>query len=129
MPDAPDDRLLTEAELELMTALWDLGGGTVRDVMAALPEGREPAYTTVSTFLRILVDKGFAAATPRGRTHVYTPLVAREQYEGRSLRHLVGRLFGGDPVALVRRLVSTEGVSEADLERLAALVDERLDDQ
>ncbi len=118
-----DDKLLTEAELELMNALWDVGSGTVRDVQAALPPGR--AYTTVSTILRILVDKGFAVATPEGRAHRYAPAVSRADYQERSVRHLVGHVFEGDALALARHLVSGE-VSADQLEALRRLVDARL---
>ena len=67
---AAPDRLLTEVELELMSILWRLGSGSVRDVMAELPEERRGlAYTSVSTVLRILEQKGFVSSTPAGKTH------------------------------------------------------------
>jgi predicted transcriptional regulator len=121
-----DQRLLTPAELELMTILWDEGPGTVRQVMDALPSDKKPAYTTVSTILRILEQKGFVASHKDGRSHVYAAAVERDRYEGRNLRQLVGSLFGGNPGALVRRLVTDESLSEEDLLDLQQLVDERL---
>lgn len=121
-----DQRLLTPAELELMTILWDDGPGTVRQVMDALTGDKQPAYTTVSTILRILEQKGFVASRKDGRSHVYAAAVERDRYEGRNLRQLVGSLFGGDPGALVRRLVTDESLSEDDLLELQQIVDERL---
>jgi predicted transcriptional regulator len=120
-------RLLTEVELELMTILWRLGEGTVRDVMAELPDDRDLAYTSVSTVLRILEQKGFVKSTASGRTHVYGPAVAKPQYESRNLRHLVGRLFEGDPASLVRRLVDATPLSKDDLRELRDLLDEKLE--
>ena len=119
-------RLLTPAELELMTILWDEGPGTVREVMDALSGAKVPAYTTVSTILRILEQKGFVDSRKQGRSHIYGAVVDRDQYEGRNLRQLVGSLFGGDPSALVRRLVSDESLSHDDLRELQRMVDERL---
>src|SRR5438445_756545 len=52
------DRLLTEVELELMNIVWELGGGTVADVIARLPPERPLAYTSVATMLRILEQNG-----------------------------------------------------------------------
>ena len=121
-----DHRLLTPAELELMTILWAEGPGTVRRVMDSLPVDRQPAYTTVSTILRILEQKGFVTSRKEGRSHVYGATVERDQYEGRNLRQLVGSLFGGDPSALVRRLVSDESLDQDDLLELQRIVDERL---
>ena len=91
-----EHRLLTPAELELMTILWDEGPGTVRQVMDTLPGDKQPAYTTVSTILRILEQKGFVASCKDGRSHVYAAAVQWDRYEGRNLRQLVGSLFGGD---------------------------------
>ncbi len=121
-----DSKLLTDAELELMQALWLMGGGTAREVMANLPEGRSPAYTTVSTVLRILQAKGFVQAEKVGRSHRYVPVEQREGYESRKLRHLVGGLFRGNALSLMRRLVSSETIPEADLIEMQRVLDERL---
>ncbi|MCB9742485.1 MAG: BlaI/MecI/CopY family transcriptional regulator [Alphaproteobacteria bacterium] len=117
-------KLLTDAELELMTVLWDRGPSTTREVLDALDDGR--AYTTVSTLLRILVDKDFLEARPEGRSHRYAPRLTRDAYQTRNLDHVVAGLFGGDPLGLVRRLVDAERLDEAQLEDLKALVDREL---
>ena len=123
--DGPRQRLLTPAELPLMTVLWDHGPGTVRDVMAHLPP--DPAYTTVSTILRILEQKGFVTSRKRGRTHVYEARVPRARYESRNVRELVGSLFGGDAAAMARRLVEQESLTRDDLRELLQVVEQRLD--
>jgi predicted transcriptional regulator len=119
-------RLLTDAELELMQVLWGLGEGTVRDVLEALPGEKQPAYTTVSTILRILEQKGFVASRKAGRSHIYTPAVEKPGYQARTLRRVVSDLFGGSPSALVRRLIAAEEVDEDELRALQRLLDERL---
>ena len=126
---AAPDRLLTEVELELMSILWRLGSGSVRDVVAELPEERRGlAYTSVSTVLRILEQKGFVSSTPAGKTHLYAPALSKAEYESRNLRHLVGGLFDGDPASLVRRLVDATPISTDDLHALRDLLDRRLQD-
>ena len=116
------DKLLTEVELELMTILWQLGGGTVSEVMEHLPPARPLAYTSVSTILRILEQKEVVAAEKVGRGHRYLPLVGRDEYQSFALRDVVGRVFGGQPLELVRRLVDVEGLKAEDLAELSALV-------
>jgi predicted transcriptional regulator len=112
------DRLLTETELELMTILWELGGGTVNDVLERLPPDRPLAYTSVSTILRILEQKSVLRAEKRGRGHFYAPLVARESYQAFALGQVVGKVFDGDALALVKRLVDEKRVSTAELEAI-----------
>jgi len=121
------ERLLTEVELELMTLLWREGGGSVADVRAALPPDRRLAYTSVSTILRILEQKQVVASEKVGRGHRYVPLVAKQAYEAFALEQVVGKVFDGRPLALVRRLVDTEGLTREDIAELKALLDEQSD--
>lgn len=117
-----DEKLLTEGELELMSVLWKRGEGTVNEVLEQLPDGR--AYTTVSTFLRILEQKGFLSARKEGRGHIYTPAVTKQSYESRTVRDVVDRVFEGAPVALARQLLQAENLSGQDLAELRRLIDE-----
>lgn len=120
------EKLLTEVELELMSILWRLGEGTVGEVMRNLKPARKLVYTSVSTMLRILEQKKILKIRKEGRGHVYVPLVAKADYEEKSLNQLVTRVFDGEPASLVRRLVSTAGLTEADLKEIKSVLNERL---
>lgn len=117
------EKTLTEVELELMTILWRIGGGTVNQVQEALPPSRPLAYTSVATILRILEQKGVLAAEKIGRGHRYLPLVARDAYQAFALEQVVGKVFGGEPVALVRRLVDAAPLSRRELAALKELLE------
>ena len=121
-PTSPSDRLLTDAELELMHLLWTHGASTARAVHEHLPDDR--AYTTVSTILRILVEKGFATAQKQGRAHVFHPALTRGEYRMRKLRSVVDGLFDGSPVDLVRQLVGGQSLSKNEIDALKSFVDE-----
>lgn len=120
--------LLTEVELEFMTELWALEEGSVRDVLAALPPERNLAYTSAATIMRILDEKGFVSSRKQGKTLIYTPLLEKDQYQIRSLKNLSRTLFDDTPARLVARLVDDDGLTEADLEEIRALVERRLQD-
>lgn len=111
-----------------MTALWEIGEGSVRDVLAALSPQRDLAYTSAATILRILDDKGFVASTKSGKSLIYKPELAKDTYQSRSLKDLSAKLFGGAPEALVARLVDDDGLTQEALEEIRALVDRRLGD-
>jgi len=119
-------RLLTEVELELMTALWQAGEATVRDVLELLPFDRKLAYTSVSTILRILERKKLVKARKVGKAHVYRPAVTKSDYETRSLRHLMDKVFDGTPSAMVMRLLDDRGLTTDELRQIQALLEERL---
>ena len=118
--------LLTEVELEFMNELWALGEGTVHDVLGQLPEGRDLAYTSAATILRILEQKEFVTSRKEGKRHVFIPAMEKDAYQIRSLKDLSARLFDDTPAALVARLVDDESLSEEALGQIRALVDRRL---
>jgi len=120
--------LLTEVELEFMNELWTLEEATVREVLASLPEERNLAYTSGATILRILQEKGFVTSRRKGKSLIYTPLLAKDKYQTRSLQNLSRTLFDDTPASLVARLVDDDGLTEADLEEIRALVERRLHD-
>lgn len=123
--DAQGIKLLTKVELELMKHLWELGEGTVNDVMVALPDDRKLAYTSVSTILRILEQKGVLHSRKQGRAHIYTPTIERENYETNSLMNYVKTVFDDTPAMLVKRLLDTESLSDNDIEEIKKLLDNK----
>ncbi|NMO17090.1 BlaI/MecI/CopY family transcriptional regulator [Pyxidicoccus fallax] len=119
-PEAP--RPLTPVELELMHIVWRLGEVSVADVLAALPPERALAYTSVSTVLRILEQKGVVRSRKQGRGHLYSAVLPREAYEAQSVRHLVDTLFEGTPSALVARLVEAVPLAPEEVEQIRKLL-------
>src|ERR1039458_858639 len=61
----------TDAELEILRVLWDLGPSTVRDVHTTLERRREIGYTTVLKLMQIMAAKGLVERDETARAHVY----------------------------------------------------------
>ncbi len=122
-PSQPEEpRPLTPVELELMQIVWKQGEVSVADVLAALPPERKLAYTSVSTVLRILEQKGVVQSRKVGRGHLYASRLPREAYEVQSVRHLVDTVFDGTPSALVARLVEAVPLSPDEVEQIRKLL-------
>ncbi len=119
---------LTEVELEFMTRLWELGEGSVRDVLAKLAPERNLAYTSAATILRILEQKKFVESTKKGKTFIYRALLSKDTYQTRSLKDLSEKLFDNTPASLVARLVDDYDLSKDALGEIRALLDRRLED-
>jgi predicted transcriptional regulator len=122
--DITSEKLLTETELELMSILWRLSEGTVAEVIAELPPERDLAYTSVSTILRILEQKSVLKTRKEGRGHVYIPVLAKADYEVKTVKHLVARVFDGTPVALVKQLLDSVPLDHKELEELRKILGE-----
>jgi len=112
-----DLRALGERELDVMAVLWELGSGTVTEVLDHL--GVPLAYTTVLTVLRNLEAKEYVSREEEGRAHRYYPRVAQQAAQQNALSRLVTQFFGGSPEALIARLVEQHDVSPEVLARLA----------
>lgn len=109
-----------------MIALWKIKSGTVRDVMAALSDSQDRAYTSIATMLKILEEKGYATSERQERTLSYAPAVAKSDYEGRSLKNLSNSLFGGTPTALVARLVDDGDLTDEMIHEIKMIIDTRI---
>ena len=116
--------IFTARELDLMAVLWDMGSGTVTEVRDGLAD--DLAYTTVLTILRTLEEKGHVGHEAEGRAHRYRPLVEREQAQESALDRITQTLFSGSTELLLTHLVSDKDLSDAEAERLRALLNERL---
>lgn len=57
---------LTRGEEEVMQILWQLGAGSINDLIAAMQEPK-PKYTTIATFVKILENKGYVGRTGTGQ--------------------------------------------------------------
>ena len=120
-----DNPTVSDAELEVLKALWGGPPGTVREVNARL-RGRAWAYTTVQTLLQRLEAKGYAASDKGGPAHVYRAAVSPEQLLGRRLRDLADRFGDGTASPLAHALVKGGQFTAEEIRRFRELLD-RLD--
>jgi predicted transcriptional regulator len=111
-------RTLTDAELRIMEVLWDKGSATVAEVAETLAGKDGSAYTTILTMMGILRVKGYLSCRKRGRAHVYTPRVAREDAARKAVRQLLTKFFAGSPGELVLSFLRDEAISPEELDAL-----------
>lgn len=82
LPDrCPKQLSLGPLETEILNIVWELGCATVKDVhdrILADPD-RELAYTSVTTVLRRLTQKGWLTCEKEGRAFCWKPLVSRQE--------------------------------------------------
>ncbi len=83
---------LTKAEEQVMQYLWKISKGFLKDIVEQFPEPK-PAYTTISTVIRVLVKKGFVAHNTYGKIHEYYPLVEKSDYFQGHFKGLMQRIF------------------------------------
>ena len=81
----PRAKELTERELEIMHVFWNHGDSTAAEVRDELAKsGRDLAYTTVATLIRILTEKGFLEQATSARPFLYRPIRSFEEVSGKN---------------------------------------------
>ena len=127
--DRPTREPLSEAELEVLKALWDEGPAPVRRVNEVLTRrGRRWAYTTVLTLLQRLATKGWVSVDTSGSAHVFRASATREELLSDRLRDLADQVCEGTPAPLVLALVQGHQFTTEEIARFRQLLD-RLEDQ
>lgn len=114
--------ILTPVELELMEILWQLGQGTVHDVMAHLDHNRSLAYTSVSTILRILQQKKILMAKKMGKQHIYIPALSKQTFASHSVKQIVNQIFSGNSAELVAHLINKNALSIDEIKEIQKML-------
>lgn len=119
---------LTRAEEQIMHVLWALGQGYVKDIIERVPAPK-PAYNTVSTIVRILEKKGFVGHEAFGKTHLYRPLVAKEDYTQAFLKNFVKDYFDDSYQELVSFFARDRNLTVSELEEILSALREEIKKQ
>lgn len=114
---------LSRRERQIIDILYANGQATAAEVQALLPD--PPSYSAVRAMLRILEDKGHVRHVQDGPRYVYVPTLARDNAKRTAMRHMLQTFFDGSAEQAISALLddSSARLSEAELERLARLID------
>jgi predicted transcriptional regulator len=114
---------LSRRERQIIDILYAQGQATAAEVQAALPE--PPSYSAVRAMLRILEDKGHVKHQQDGPRYLYVPTIARDNAKRSALRHMLKTFFDGSAEQAISALLDdTSKLSDAELDRLARLIDQ-----
>lgn len=137
---------LTRSEMAIMQILWDMPtGGTIREILDKFPAASsdpdseadapdatsKPAYTTVATFLKILMNKGFVASrrAEKGKAQIFSCVITRAMYSRQMMRELKSGLFGGSFKRMVHYFVQEEELSLDELYELLELIESTIEEE
>lgn len=115
---------LTRAEEQVMQALWKLGPSFVKDLVAVMPKPK-PAYTTVSTIIRILEQKGAVDHEAFGRSHRYFAKVSKEAYGDRSVKRILKDYYAGSAGKLMSFFIERDDLDMEELDAILKMVQQR----
>lgn len=112
----------TEAELEILQAIWERGSGTVRQIHNALTHDRGTRYSTTLKVMQLMTEKGLLLKDESVRPQVFSPAQPKEQVQLQLVDELVQRGFGGSAMSLVLRAVSSRRLTSDELGQITKLI-------
>ena len=114
----------TDAELEILTVLWDRGASTVRDVHEAIAQRKPTQYTTVLKMLQIMAEKRLVRRDEKQRAHIYEAAQPREWTQRQLAGDLLQRAFNGSAKGLMLGALSSHRASKEELAELRSFLEE-----
>lgn len=113
---------LSEAQLEIISIVWDRGKATVGEIWATLAERRPVSRNTVHTMMTRLEEKGWLRHRDVGGTFVYSATRPREKVLSRMVHRLIDAAFEGSAAGLVLSLLEGGRLSAEEVERIKEML-------
>ena len=105
---------LTSVEEQLMRLLWQMNSFYLKDIMAQHPEPK-PHQNTISTYLKILLEKGYLKAEKEGRILKYDIAIPENNYKEFLLMDLKDKFFLNNTIEMVALLCDKNSITQKDL--------------
>ena len=114
----------TNAELDVLRVLWEIGPATVRDVHARLSASKPLAYTTTLKTLQVMAEKGFVTRNDSQRSHVYAAALPADQTQRTLVGDLLARAFSGNLDKFIMQAVAAKRATPRELADVRKLLKE-----
>jgi BlaI family penicillinase repressor len=113
----------SQLEMQVLSLLWQKGPCTAREVLNAMPDGKELAYTTVLSVMQVMEKKGLLSHDRKGNANLYKAKVRRKNVMEPVMSTIVKNLFGGSRTAAMQMLLGKD-VSQEEIDEIRQLLDE-----
>ncbi len=121
------DANISDAEWQVMEAVWSLGSGTAAEIIKELAKSTSWNHRTIRTMLRRLVEKGVLEQQRQPSGSVYRARVRRRVRVRKEGRSFLERMFRGDTTSLLLHFAKEAKLGPEKIARLQELLDEESD--
>lgn len=115
---------LSPNEWKIMKILWEKKACATRDILAIAGEAQGWTRSTVKTFLRRLVEKGYVKTTQVGNSYLYKPARPALKSFLHAADTLLENTVQGMAGPVAAHIVRNADLSEEDIQQLQAILDE-----
>lgn len=114
---------LTKAEEKIMKILWAIGEGFIKDIIEQYPDPKPP-YNSVSTIVRVLVQKEIVGFKAYGNTYQYYPLITKDTYSKGQLSRLVKDYYNNSLKEVVSFFSESRKLDAKELDEVMKMLKE-----
>lgn len=114
----------TDAELAILTVLWEHGPAGLGKVHEELQAARPVALTTVATTLNVMLGKHLVKRADGPKGYVWSAAATRSATASGLLGKVVRHVFDGSARGLVAHLIEEGGLDERDRQAIRDLLDQ-----
>lgn len=116
---------ISEAELEVMKILWELGEATSAQVVDRLTQTTDWKPKTVQTLItRLTAKEAIQAKKINAKAFIYLPNVSEEEYKSYANQSFLKKLYNGSLHMMLASFIKEQKLSKGDLEALKKMLDE-----
>ena len=110
-------------QMKVLRALWKEKRATAQELTDILNKNEPIKFSTVSTFLRILVKKGVVAYDVDKRTFIFYPLVKEADIANHAVMNLIDHVFAGSKEGFVSFIVKNNYIDPEELQKIEEMID------
>ncbi|WP_169088541.1 penicillinase repressor BlaI [Paenibacillus sp. PL91] len=118
---------ISEAEWEVMNALWERAPQTATEVIGRLQERTDWKPKTVRTLLDRLVQKEAVGVNQNQRVYTFFPLYTQDECQLAEAQTFLKRIYGGTFKSMLVQFIQEESLSDGDIKELRSILNKKSD--
>lgn len=115
---------ISEAELEVMKILWELGEATSAQIIDRLTQTTDWKPKTIQTLItRLAAKEAIKAEKINSKAFRYVPQVREEEYKSYANQSFLQKLYNGSVNLMLASFIKERKLSKEEMEELRKLLD------
>jgi BlaI family penicillinase repressor len=116
---------ISEAEWEVMNALWEKAPQTANEVITSLQERTDWKPKTTRTLLDRLVKKQVVGVNQNQKVYTFFPLYSQSECQHAEARSFLERIYGGTMKSMLVQFIEERSMTEEDIKELRSILDKK----
>ncbi|MBU5445582.1 penicillinase repressor BlaI [Paenibacillus sp. MSJ-34] len=116
---------ITDAEWEVMEALWESSPRTANEVIESLQHIMDWKPKTIRSLLNRLVQKQAVGINKEGKVYTFYPLYQEDECRRAETHSFVKRIYGGAMKPMIVQFLQEQSLSPEEIKELRKILDEK----